>query len=389
MRADEIENHKLASFPSITDGWGLFTGLDEWATDNLAFRGAAVNATGWVSEVFFGEPAPFDQGGGGSPTGPLPGTPDEQQDEPGRTDPTEGESDESGQAGYRRVVEGTDGWMYYGSDALSKCRPIVPLDKTIDQLAELRQTVEASGRTFVLVVVPDKTTMVPEHLPGSYPGKDCAEPITPKLWQQSVSIAGAVDMRPRLATEAERLKRPVYYPQDTHWTNEGALQMIEAIAEEVEPGVSKGWKTQKKDETVGTADLPPLIGKKGTNEITNYRVRPDGRYDRVRTPTADLIEPQHYESKRLSGQISRPTAVLGDSFLVAASSYLTVPFSDVTIQYYRAAENRPDDVIKTFVDSEVIVLEVVERNVAAGAVAVLDQGFLDKLDQELAKHPVR
>jgi hypothetical protein len=87
--------------------------------------------------------------------------------------------------------------------------------------------------------------------------------------------------------------------------------------------------------------------------------------------------------------INQPTAVLGDSFLVGASGYLPAAFSDLTIQYYRSAETEPSQVIKTFTDSEVVILEVVERNVAAGAVAVLDQGFLDQLGAELAKNPIR
>jgi hypothetical protein len=37
----------------------------------------------------------------------------------------------------------------------------------------------------------------------------------------------------------------------------------------------------------------------------------------------------------------------------------------------------------------VVIVEVVERNVAAGAIALLDQGFLAKLGQQLAKHPIR
>lgn len=389
MRASEIENHKLAEFPSVADGWGLFTGLDDWATDNLPFRAGAVDATSWISESIFGEPAPFDQGGGGAPTGPLPGSPSEDPRQDQQTDPTEGETDGGDQAGYRKIVEGKNNWLYYGKDAQNKCSPLQPLSETIGQLNKLRRMVEASGRTFVLVVVPDKTTMVPEYLPDTYPGKDCAAPVTPQLWQQAVTVADAVDIRPRLASAADRYNKPMYYPQDTHWTSEGALEMIKAVATDVKPGVADSWKIERKDQITGVADLPPLIGKKGENKITNYRVRPDGRYDRVRKNTADLLTPKTFNSKRLTGMINTPTAVLGDSFLVGASGYLPAAFSDLTVQYYRAAENRPDEVTKTVTDNEVVVLEVVERNLAAGAVGVLDQVFLDQLAPALARHPIR
>jgi alginate O-acetyltransferase complex protein AlgJ len=390
MRPSEIENHELASFPSVSDGWGLFTGMEGWATDNLVFREEAISAADWVSRTFFGEPAPFDQGGG-TPTGPLPGTPGEQDPKPDDDPdaPVQGPSDGQEQAGFRTVVEGEDGWLYYGSDALSKCRPTKPLAQTIGQLAKLRDVVERSGRTFVLVLVPDKTTMVPEHLPETYPGKDCAAPVTPEVWQQAIEVAGGLDMRPRLAAAAERFDKPMYYPLDTHWTAEGALEMVKGVALEVKPEVADDWRIQVKNKDKVTADLPRLIGQTGENDVTNYRFKPDGRYDRARKNVVDMVAPKHYDSKDLPGMVYAPTAVLGDSFLVNASGYLPAAFADLTMQYYRSAANRPDEVVGTVRDSEIVVLEVVERNVAAGVIDVLDQGFIDRLDQELQKHPVR
>lgn len=390
MRPSEIENHELASFPSFGDGWGLFTGMEGWATDNLVFREEAISAADWVSRTFFGEPAPFDQGGG-TPTGPLPGTPGEQDTDtqPDQDGSVDGPPAGSDQAGYRQVVEGADGWLYFGADALSKCHPTKPLTETIAQLAKLRDVVERSGRTFVLVLVPDKTTMVPEYLPDSYPYEDCAAPVTPQVWQQSIEVAGGMDMRPRLAAAAERNNKPMYYPQDTHWTSEGALEMVKAVATEVKPGVADDWRIQRKDQEKVTADLPKLIGRKGQNDVVNYRFKPDGRYDRARKPTIDLVAPKHYDSRELSGMVYAPTVVLGDSFLVNASSYLPAAFADLSMQYYRSAVNRPDEVIDTVTDSEIVVLQVVERNIAAGAVDIVDQAFLTRLDQELQKHPVR
>jgi alginate O-acetyltransferase complex protein AlgJ len=391
MRAGEIENHKLAAFPSIADGWGMFTGLDEWATDNLAFRGGAVNTTDWISRTIFGEPAPFDQGGDTKPTGPLPGSPSEpvpadpQQAEPGDG----GETSDGSDAGFRRVIEGTDDWLYFGTDTLNKCHPQVALDQTMTQLVNLRTAIEASGRKLVLVVVPDKTTMFPEHLPASYPGKECADAVTPDLWQKVIQVAGDMDIRPRLAAAADDLGKPVYYPQDTHWTNEGALAMVDSLAEQIKPGVTDRWRIQANERYSAAADLPPLIGKNGKNNATSYRLRPNGRTDRADPGTSDLFEPLHRKSSPLTGQVFAKTAVLGDSFLVAASRYLPAAFSDVTMQYYLMAGRDPAQVIKTIGDAEIVVVEIVERNIAAGTPEILSQGFIDSLAPELAKRPVR
>lgn len=389
MRPSEIENHELASFPSPGDGWGFFTGLEGWATDNLVFREEAISAADWVSRTFFGEPAPFDQGGG-TPTGPLPGTPGEKDTdpEPGQNGPIDTPPG-SDQGGYRQVVEGAEGWLYFGGDALAKCKPIKPLSETIGQLAKLRDVVERSGRTFVLVVVPDKTTMVPEYLPERYPYKDCATPIGPQLWQQSIEVAGSLDLRPRLDAAAQRYGRPLYYPQDTHWSTEGALEMVKAVAQDIKPGVADKWRIQRKSDSQVPADLPKLAGRSGDNHVITYRFKPDGQYDRARKATTGLIDQKRYNSTELEGMVYAPTVVLGDSFLVNASAYLPAAFANLTMQYYRAAANRPEEMIDSFTDARIVVLQVVERNVAAGAVDLLDQAYLDRLDEELQKHPVR
>lgn len=384
MRPTEIENHKLAVLPSIVDGWGFFTGMDKWSTDNLVFRAGAVQATDWVSRTIFGEPAPFDQGGGGAPGGPLNGSPSGGESEE-RPDPTEG----TDQAGFRRVVEGSNGWLYFGSDALSKCRPQQPLDTTVQQLTMLRAAVEASGREFVLVPVPDKSTMVPEHLPETYPGKDCAAAVTPDLWRKLIRVGGGMDIRPRLQYAADRYKHPVYYPLDTHWTHEGAIEMVSAVAEELQLGVSDRWQVQPEDEYTSPADLPPLIGRKGDNSATLYKLKPDGKTDRTTQGAKELEEPVHRTSKPLRGTVTKPTAVLGDSFLLTGSHYFSAAFTDVTMQYYHSAGANPDQVIKTMADNEVVVLQVVERNIAAGVPEVLDETFIAKAAQELAKRPIK
>jgi alginate O-acetyltransferase complex protein AlgJ len=371
MRPSEIENHQLADFPSMGDGWLFFTDMDGWATDNLVFRAGAVQATDWVSRTFFGEPAPFDQGGG-APSGPLGGAPsgDDTEPAPGDTD------DDADQAGYRRVIEGADGWLYFGKDTLNKCEPGQPLDTTVAALVELRRIVEDSGRKFVFVPVPDKSTMVPDYLPDSYPGKDCAAAVTPDLWRKLLRVAGGVDIRPRLQGAADRVGHPVYYKLDTHWTHEGALEMVGAAAETVSPSITDRWKVQPQEQYSNPADLPPLIGQKGDNVATLYRLKPDGKTSKTTEGSNKLNNPVHHTSDPVRGMVTKPTVVLGDSFLLTASYYLPGAFSDVTMQYYHSMPQNPAQTIKTMVDSEVVVLQAVERNIADGAVEVLTQEFL-------------
>lgn len=383
MRPTELENHQLAAFPSLSDGWEFLPDMEPWMTDNLVFRNQAIHAAEWISRTFFGEPAPFDQSNS-TPSGPLPGIPQEkpapQQDNP---------NNEPNAAGYRRVIEGSDGWMYLGQDVTAKCQQARTSQETVDQLAKLRDIVTTSGRKFILVAVPDKSTMVPEHLPNSYAGKDCAAHASPQLWRDLATVAKAVDMRPPLDAAAEKLGRPTYFPLDSHWTNEGALEMVRQVAERVEPGVTADWKITKKGQTSFPADLPPLIGQQGENTSTRYRMLPDGKTDRTAKAVSDLRAPLHRTSKALDGMVDRPTLLLGDSFTLPVSAYLPAAFSDVTQLYYSTAEGDPDLVARTMADNEVVVVEIVERNIARGALRLFDDSFLTVVQQELQKRPIR
>jgi hypothetical protein len=382
MRPTELENHELAGFPNPFSGWAFLTGMSPWATDNLVFRADAIKAADWVSRTFFGEPAPFDQGNT-TPGGPLPGSPEE----PAR--PGAPVEEDPNTAGYRRVIEGKDGWLYFGEDIISKCQPEQPIETTVQQLAELRATVEESGRKFILVAVPDKTTMVPEYLPDRFPGQECAKNATPELWQQLSTVARAVDMRPPLEAVSEELGDPVFHPLDSHWTSEGAVEMVRQVAERLEPGISEDWRLSRSGTSTGTSDLPPLIGREGTNRSTSYELRPNGRTDRTEEHLSDLREPVRRTSLPLTGMVDKPTLLLGDSFSLAATRYMPAAFADVTQLYYSTAASDPGVVADAMADNEVIVVEIVERNIAEGALQLFDPAFLEQVREELRNRPIR
>lgn len=382
-RAGEIENHKLTSFPSISDGWGMFTSLPTWATDHLVFRAAAIQAADGISRNVFGERAPLDQSGK-PPGGPIPGSPGPTGDEQG-----DREDSDSTHPGYRKVIEGKDGWLYFGFDVDAKCEPSRPLRESIRQLNELRSAVTDSGRKFVLTVTPDKTTMVPGNLPDDYPGKECAREATSRLWPQVNRHTQAVDLRPKLRQEADRLGRPVYFRQDTHWTDEGALQMIRALAENLEPGVTSTWTTPETGLRSSVADLTMMLGEPTEKAGMGYALQPDGFVDRTTTGVRNLNRPVHRKSEPTVGTINTPTTVLGDSFTVVSSRYLPAAFSDLRMVHYNLITDEPGTVANTAAESETVVLQIVERSLAAGNAPILDQGFIDRLRTTLAERPVR
>ncbi|PXY31144.1 alginate O-acetyltransferase AlgX-related protein [Prauserella muralis] len=382
-RPGEIENHRLAGFPAVTEGWGLFTGLPAWATDHLVFRAGAIEAADAISRGLFGEPAPFDQGGD---TGPLPGTP---APGTGGTGGTGGPSPSDSDAGYRRVLEGRDNWLYYGRDVEAKCEPTRPFAQTLQGIDRLRQAVEASGRRFVLTVAPDKTTMVPQNLPGSYAGKECSAAATSRLWQLIDEHTDAVDLRPALAELQARMGKPVYYPNDTHWMDEGALAMTRVLAEAVQPGITDSWVVEGDGWITAGADLPPMIGRSEQKTTIKYDLRPDGETDRTRDQLPHLEEPVHQTAPPMDGTVNDPALVLGDSFTLASSRYLPAAFSDLTILGYATMGEDLQAAVDAFVNADVVVVEVVERSMADGRLPFTDPAFIDKVGRAMAERPVR
>ncbi|HEV3357138.1 MAG TPA: hypothetical protein VG247_10105 [Pseudonocardiaceae bacterium] len=377
VRPTAFENHRLADFPSPSLGWGFFTGLNSWATDHLPLRNAGVQAENGISNGVFGEPPAFSgidrQAPAGGITAPTAGPP-----------PSSTVGQDSAQ-----VVAGTDGWLYYAQDMLSKCTPTQPLSTTVNELVSLRSAIEASGRSLVLVVAPDKSTVVPQYLPADYPNKDCANAAANPFWSAVTSSGGAIDLRAGLEALGVANRQPVYYPQDTHWADLGSIYMLQAVADAISPGTSRGWRTSRAAVLSGPADLARMNGATANNSDQTYHLSPDGHGDRTGRSVQSLATPTHFGTPATAGMITTPVALLGDSFTLATTRYLPAVFTDLTAIDYGNLVGAPAPVIQTMVGAKTIVLEVVERNLADGNVPFLDPQVIASIQAALASHPMR
>lgn len=382
VRTGEIENHKVAGFPSLSRGWGFFTDLPQWATDQLSFRESAIAAEDGISHGLFGEDPPLDNGKT-PPAGPLAGSPI-----PPPAGPADQTPSSDGQPGYSKVVRGSDGWLYYGYDAEAKCFPTRQITETVAKINELRAAVEQSGRKFILVVPPDKSTMVPQFLPPDYPGKSCAEAAIAPAWSQIVGAAGGVDLRPGLQAAAAQAGHPIYPAADTHWADEGALAMTRAIADAVQPGVTRTWTGEPVGQYSTPADLSLLINRPVTKTNVMYSLRPDGVVDRTGQFGETIDQPVHKRSAPLTGTVDRPTLIYGDSFTAASSRYLPSAFTNLTMLAYSTQKTPQQKAVDEFVNAQVVVVEAVERNVSGGQLAFTDEGFIQAVRTALAQHPI-
>lgn len=291
-------------------------------------------------------------------------------------------------AGYPSAITGQDGWLYYGYDVYAACRPQRTVDDVVSRLRALRSVVESSGRTFTLVVVPDKSTAVPTNLPADVLGADCASARRVEFWPRVVGEAGAVDLRDALDKRAVQAGRPLYFPQDTHWTFDGGLVLAEQLANHAEPGVTADWRRLPGVEVTGASDLPPLLGSSGTNAAEVPGLSIGGGDDRAAAVVSVDGDPVRHLGGARSGAVSGSTFVMGDSFLSWASPYLAAGFADVTVVDAVAGGRDPADVLGAAVDARAVVLEVVERSVDSGDSAYLSDEFLSAARSAFSRSPV-
>ncbi len=378
VRPPAIENREVAAFPTPADGWGMFTGLNPWAADHLPLRPQALGLADAVSRGLFGEPPPLGQTPQQGPPAQGPVAP---------PDPTEEDRKRMREAGFPRVIEGSEGWLYLGYDMLGACLPEKPLDDVIDSLDRLRDAVESSGRRFVLVVAPDKSTMVPEYLPTGYVGSKCASAARTEFWRRVIDDAGATDIRPAIEEVARSRGEPIYSKVDTHWTYDGGLVMTRLLAEEIEPGVSTPWKATPADVVRREGDLPPLIGKQVEFPMRFYDLAPDGKTVRSRSVDTGFREPLNMTQAPGPGVVDPSVGVIADSFTLLATPFLAGTFTNLTAIHSDTIGVEPRSIGPMFEDKDVVVFQAAERSLIGGINPLLDRQTIDEIGDQLAQHP--
>lgn len=121
-------------------------------------------------------------------------------------------------------VVGKDGWLYWrGAGVLESWRGADPMDESTlaawrTRLQSRRDRCAALGAHYLFVLVPEKVTAYPEHLPDRYRkiGPSRADRLFEALADSGID---AFDLRPTIAA-AKRLDRPgnaAYFEHGTHW----------------------------------------------------------------------------------------------------------------------------------------------------------------------------
>jgi hypothetical protein len=262
----------------------------------------------------------------------------------------------------------------------------------VSALQRLRQAVESSGRRFELIIPPDKSTQLPEHLPQNYAGKACSVARSDQFWARATRDLGVIDLRTSLAEAAQRAGHPFYDPDDTHWTFEGGVTMTYALAEKVAPGTTSSWLVQPGKIAPWPADIALFLGEHVDRKLQTFTLAPDGKTDRARYVASDFRSPlrltQPNTAQAVPGVVTAKVGLIADSFTQFASPFLAAGFSDTVIVHDETmAQDPTGEAAQLLVDRDVIAVELAERNTVGGASPLLQDSVINAIAKVLAQNP--
>lgn len=227
------------------------------------------------------------------------------------------------------VTIGTNGWLYYTFSLEQPC--LTPEDVVAfrDTIERASRVVEATGRELIVGIAPDKAAIVPEFLPESL--NSCVDENAAAL----AALAGPdslVTVWDKMhAARANEL--PIYFRIDTHWTNEGAGVMAEAVVDRI---VLDGWDADAVEETATIdheGDLTVLLGVPGTEETVEQAVVLPGEHTRHERTLVTAAGDEYAEAVSVDFTSSEPvidghTLVMHDSYGWALTPMLAPYFEE-------------------------------------------------------------
>lgn len=289
---------------------------------------------------------------------------------------------------------GTDGWLYFRETLHSYRKDECDARDAMWDLARRLHTLErvllVSGRQFVFMVAPEKSTIYPEYvgLPRSRSG--CKKSRYDFLLEAFADYPVMNFVRLDTILVQAKKEREVYYRTDTHWNSLGSLIASGALLRHLSPSRWMELLPDTKPSTASRiADLAQMLALDFTVTVEDaetvlYRTpvkvegrkqlmnrRPRLRYTATSTPKMPLL----------------PRAVFyHDSFGAELTKFILGSFEQLDVYWTYDMLETPE-AVEDLRSSRIVVVEVVERNLAdltvnPSAVAVV-------LADDLAPHPPR
>lgn len=287
------------------------------------------------------------------------------------------------------IIRGRKGTLFEENYILAHCgliTPVYPASLLVfaARVRKVQDWFESRGQTFIYVLAPIKTTLLPEMVPPSYP---CAGPKKDIIYpaaRRAFDAEGVhwVDGRALLLAQRDKAEYAFFPRNGIHWNQLGVALTGDAVADALrrkDPSIPKlNWTvTTGPDEIGPDRDLVSLLNLRKqplawkTPAVTPTPLAPPGEGKLTLTAVNDSFMDQLSLFLNQNELVSR------------ARNYGYINLAPVEYKGGGAALIPAEGLTQDLLTSDVIVLESVET--ATGA--KLGQRFLDIVEAEMAKNP--
>jgi len=276
---------------------------------------------------------------------------------------------------FNQTIVGSDGWLYLNDgSAMNAYQKVPPLSKKDLKkirfaLEKFQREVEADGSVPLFVILPDKQTIYPEHVPATVPRREGPSPLDQLITYlaENGSPFPILDLRPALLDAKQDY--PLYFATDSHWNPFGAFIAYQKIIETLQPSFPNLSPYLISDYKVVTGgpiplDLPKIIGSTSRVEAPFRLVPtdpPQASMVFIEVPTRSMPRRLYFSH---TDDNSAPTAlVFHDSFFIELRPFVSEHFSQaVYIDHLATPQISWLTWYKQF-HPDVVIFELAERNI--------------------------
>lgn len=242
-----------------------------------------------------------------------------------------------------RVIPGKHSWLFYaGEDEIPCILRTRPMNQyLLSRFARLlnmrRKWLEASGRRYLVVIIPDKHTVYPEFLPDSLStrfGRSRAKQVRDYLREHH---PGILLLHPETDIRNRRAGFHTYFQDDTHPNQLGSFRVYQNILKVIEQLVPAVKAIAESEISIRAAaptegDLSALLGFTPQQRESQPEIELPERAREVQiTPSrtalnARLVTPL-VVTRNPNGEI-KSAVIFRDSFMSAVIPFLSVHFRE-------------------------------------------------------------
>ena len=261
-----------------------------------------------------------------------------------------------------QIVDGLDGEMFFGPEFDIACGLGAGYARSLIAMTKLARVIEKSGRRAMWTAAPSKTSVLGDAIDRAqlpHGRCDLKGLAAQRRLVDSYDDPTFVNIRAKLADDP----RQVYWRTDPHWTTVGGAVFAKALARQLNPALARRQRYKLGTETrLGLfniwrdLDVPETV--QTAVPRTSVRTRTAGSSLEDFAAYPEIVLDHTWRSTPARRTWPGRTLLLGDSMLVFALENLRPIFRHGRFMWVEHVD--VDDVVEAIVESDTVVLEVLQ-----------------------------